>query len=1131
MSARVQLLVTLLVLSCANAFAQSASGTILGTIRDSQEAAIPGAHVTVTNVASNTTRSFTTDQTGQYAVPYLLPGQYSVSVEAQGFRKATRTGLTLRVDDRLSIDFQMEVGSLAEQVTVNAEATLLETTSNTLGQVVENRRIVDLPLNGREPFSLAQLSPGVLPVPRGQAPMHLGGSIPSINGASNGASEVLIDGATDTVPRNTIYMLIHTPSVDAVEEFKVETNSLSAEYGRFNGGVISLVTKSGTNTPHGTVYWFHRNSEFDANDFFQNRNGIALGALRRHQAGFTLGGPVYIPKLYNGRNRTFFFTDYEGFREAALNPSTFTVPTALERSGDFSQTVNAQGARVVIYDPMSVVGGARTPFANNVIPSNRISPVAAKLMNFYPLPNNNRVSNNLAIGASRKNTTDTWDTRFDHNFSTAHRILTRLSLQNPRTGEPNYFENVGNPTNPPLVQRRRSATIQTTHTLSPTLILNLHYGLSHMFGTRQAWSDGYDITQLGFPANFRDAQQVRALPVISVGGFAGLGNGAQNYSTQTGNTFQATATKIRGGHSLKFGFDYRAYYNNQLQNSLAEGSLSFGANFTQGPNPNQASATAGSGLATFLLGYPGGTLRIQPATAYRGSYTSAFAQDDWRISSRLTLNLGLRYEIAWPRTERFDRITVFDPNLPSPIASKVPGLNLRGAMTYRGDGNRRLTEADKNNFGPRVGLAWQPLRNTTVRTGYGIFYGLSPTDASLSGTYADGFTANTSIISSIDGTTPISSLSNPYPSGITLPAQKSALGPDLFLGQSISSLILNFATPYFQQWNFSIQQGLGRSWLVQAAYAGGKGTRLSMPAMNINQLTADQMALGAVNQQLVPNPFYGVITDPTSTLSLPTIQRGVLLRPYPQYTGVTADYPSLGSSIYHSLQMKVEKRLSQGFTVLAALTAAKSIDDASTDQYGPVTGIMDVTNLKRERSISPQDVSKRLVVSGVWELPIGRGRLLGTGWSKMVDTVLGGWQFNAIASFQSGLPLVMSSIGGTRPNRVATGTTPSGRIQDRLDRAFDITAFAVPPAFTYGNSSRTAPDLRWHGMNNFDLSLFKNWQLIERVKAQFRVEAFNAFNRTQFNAPGTSIGSTAAGVISAQYNVPRQLQLALKIIF
>jgi hypothetical protein len=1131
MIARLLRLVTILGACCAVASAQTASGTILGTVRDSQEAAIPEALVTIVNVASNTTRTFITDQTGQYAVPYLLPGRYAVSVEARGFRKANRTGLTLRVDDRLSIDFQLEVGSLSEQVTVNAEATLLETTSNTLGQVIENRRIVDLPLNGREPFSLAQLSPGVLPVPRGQAPMHLGGSIPSINGATNGTSEVLMDGATDTVPRNTSFLLIHTPSVDAVEEFKVETNSLSAEYGKFNGGVISLVTKSGTNTLHGTAYWFHRNSEFDANDFFQNRNGIPLGALRRHQAGFTLGGPVYIPKLYDGRNRTFFFTDYEGFREAALNPSTFTVPTALERAGDFSRTVNTQGAPVVIYDPLSVVNGQRTPFANNIIPGNRISPVAARLMNFYPAPNNSRVSNNLAIGASRKNTTDTWDTRFDHNFSPAHRLLTRLSLQNPRTGEPNYFGNEGNPTNPPLVQRRRSATVQTTHTVSPTFIVNLHYGLSHMFGTRQAWSDGFDIATLGFASNFRDAQQVRALPVISVGGFTGLGNGAQNYSTQTSHGFQATASKIHGSHSLKFGFDYRAYYNNQLQNSLAEGSLSFGANFTQGPNPNQASSTAGSGLATFLLGYPGGTLRIQPATAYRGSYQAVFLQDDWRITPRLTLNLGMRYEVSWPRTERFDRTTVFDPDVPSPIAGKVPGLNLRGAMTYRGDGNRRLVEADKNNFGPRVGIAWQARKSTTIRTGYGIFYGLSPTDASLSGTYADGFTANSSIISSIDGTTPVSNLANPYPSGINLPGQKSALGPDLFLGQSISSLILNFATPYFQQWNFSIQQSLGQSWLVQAAYAGGKGTRLSLPAINVNQLTADQMALGTANQQLVPNPFYGVITDPTSTLSLPTIQRGQLLRPFPQYTGVTADYPSLGSSIYHSYQMKVEKRFSKGFTVLAALTVAKSIDDASTDQYGPITGIMDVTNLKRERSITPQDVSKRLVFSGVWELPIGKGRFIGTGWSRPVDLVLGGWQFNTIASFQSGLPLVMSSIGGTRPNRIATGTQPSGRLQDRLDRAFDISAFSVPPAFTYGNSSRTAPDLRWHGVNNFDLSLFKTWQIVERMKLQFRVEAFNAFNRVQFNAPGTSIGSTAAGVIATQYNVPRQLQLAMKIIF
>lgn len=1136
MSAALTRLLLLSLLLSSFAEAQTASGTILGTIRDPQDAPIPGAKVTVTNTASNISKTFTTDQSGTYAVPFLLPGQYTVTAEAQGFRRSTRSGLTLRVEDRLSIDFRLEVGALAEQVTVTGEASLLETTTNTLGQVIENRRIVDLPLNGREPFSLAQLVPGVLPVPRGQAPMHLGGSVPSINGAANGTSEVLIDGATDTVPRNRSSLLIHTPSVDAVEEFKVQTNSLSAEFGRFNGGVISVVTKSGTNELHGSAYWFHRNSEFDANDFFNNRNGIALGSLRRHQAGYTVGGPVYIPKVYDGRNRTFFFTDYEAFREAALNPSTFTVPTALERSGDFSQTLNSQGRPVILYDPETLTGTGsartRSPFPNNMIPADRINPVARRMMDFYPQPNNSRVAGNLALGAARENTTDTFDTRFDHNFNDAHRILTRLSLQNPRTGEPNYFGNEGNPTNPPLIQRRRSATVQTTHTLSPTLIANFHYGLSHMFGSRTAWSDGLDVTELGFPGYFRDGQQVRALPVTSVSGYTGLGNGAQNYSTQTGQTFTASITKIRGGHTIKSGFDYRAYYNNQLQNSLAEGSLSFGTNFTQGPNPNQASSTAGNGLATFLLGLPAGSIRIQPATAFRSSYQGLYIQDDWRVTSRLSLNLGFRYEVSQPRTERYDRISVFDSAVASPIASEVPSMpGLKGAMFFRDSSNRRLTEADKNNFGPRVGLAYQLFPSTTVRAGYGIFYGLSGTDASLSGTYSDGFTANTSIISSLDGVTPISSLSDPYPSGINQPQDKSTFGPDLFLGQAVSSLILDFATPYFQQWNFSVQQALGNSLMIETAYAGAKGTRLSFPTLNVNALTPEQMALGTQNQELVDNPFYGVITDPTSALSRPTVSRGQLLRPYPQYTSVSSDFPALGNSIYHSLQVKVERRFAKGFTVLGAFTAAKAIDDSSQDMYGPASGVQDVTNLRLERSLDPQDVSKRLVISGVWDLPIGRGRAFGTNWSNLVDLLIGGWQLNGIASFQSGLPLVMSSTGAPRPNRVTTGTPPTGRIQDNLDHAFDISAFAVPAQFTYGNSSRTAPDLRSHGIANYDLSLFKTWKIRELMRAQFRVEAFNAFNRVQFNAPGTTAGTTSFGVITSQYNVPRQLQLALKLLF
>jgi hypothetical protein len=1110
--------------------AQTASGSILGIVLDPQDSPIPGARVTVTNAGTNISRNFTTDGRGSYTFPFLPPGLYSVSVEANGFRRASRTSLRVSVEDQLNVDFKLEVGQVTEQITVEATGVALETSTNTLGQVIESKRIVDLPLNGRDPLSLATLVPGVVPVPRGPAPIHLGGSIPGMNGAGNGTSDVLLDGATDTVPRNRSFLLIHTPNADAVEEFKVQTNSMSAEFGRSNGGIISFITKSGTNTPHGTAYWFLRNSEFDANDFFQNRNGIPLGNLKRHQAGFTFGGPIVIPKLYNGRNKTFFFTDYEAFREAALAPSAFTVPTALERRGDFSATVTSAGARVNIYDPLS--GNPRVAFPGNVIPAARISPVATKLLEFYPQPNNSRVAGNLVLAASRRNTTDTFGTRIDHNFSAMHRIMGRVSIQNPRTGEPNYFANPGNPTNPPLTQRRRSGTVQSTHTLSSSLIANFHYGLSHMYGTRVAWSDGLDVTSLGFSPTLRDGQQVRAVPVIGVTGFTGLGNGAQNYSTQTSHSFLSSATKIRGTQTIKFGFDYRAVYNNQLQNSLASGNLTFAPNFTQGPNPNQASATAGSGIATMLLGHPAGSLRVQPATAYRGSYQAIFFQDDWRVTKNLTLNFGMRWEANRPRTERYDRISIFDSTLPSPIANRVPSIpNLQGQMLFRDPENRRVDKTDKNNFGPRFGFAYRLGEKTSIRGGYGVFYGLPPTDASLSGTYLDGFTANTSIISTIDGVTPVSNLTNPFPAGINQPLPKSTFGPDLFIGQPVNSLVLSFDTPYTQQWNLSIQRMLPGQFLLDTAYAGSKGNKLGLPTLNVNSLTADQFALGAVNQQLVPNPFFGVITDPTSALSLPTVQRGQLLRPFPHYQAVIADFPSLGNSQYHSLQMKLERRFSKGYTVLAAFTAAKSINDSSQDIFGPVSGIQDPTNLRAERSLDPQDISKRLVISGVWDLPIGRGRALGTNWAKPVDALIGGWQFNAIVSLQSGMPLVMSSTGVARPNRVAKGTPPGGPIQSRLDRYFDTSAFAVPAAFTYGNSSRTAPDIRSHGMANYDLSFFKNWVLVDGLKAQFRMEAFNAFNRVQFAAPGTQAGTAAFGVITSQFNIPRQLQFALKLIF
>jgi Carboxypeptidase regulatory-like domain/TonB dependent receptor len=1120
------------------AYAQGSSGTIRGVVTDSSGAVIAGASVDATNTSTNQVRETQTTSDGFYAVPLLPPGTYRLSVASKGFKRAEDQNVLLQVGDQLTLNFSLQVGDTGTQVSVTAEAPLVNSTNASLGQVIENRRIVELPLNGREPFSLAALAPGVIPNPPAGF-VHQGGQVPSINGASNFTSEVTVDGMPNTTPRNSSAnnFLIYTPTVDAVSEFKVETNALSAEYGRTNGGVISVVMKSGTNTLHGSAYEFLRNSAMDANDFFNNRQGIPLGALRRNQFGFTLGGPVILPKIYKGRDKTFFFVDYEGFRETQLAPASFTVPTLLERQGDFSRTVTANGSLIRIYDPTAVrtVNGAlvRDPFPGNVIPAARISPVSRALSQYYPAPNNRQLTANLALSAGRRNINDTGDARLDHNFNEKNRLFGRYSIQYPYVGEPNFWGNAGNASNPPLTQRRHSFTLQDTHIFSPTLILNLNAGLVRMYGARTAWSDGLDITTLGFSPILRNGQQVRAIPPVTITGMSGIANGNQNYSTQLNQTVAGSLTKIAGTHTMKFGLDFRTYFINQLQNPQASGNLNFSALYTQ-QNPFQASSTSGFGYAAFLLGIPTGSISIQPAIASKSSYTAAYFQDDWKVTRRLTLNLGIRYDVSIPRTERYNRVSMFDLNATSPISGQVRGLgNLRGALSYASPDNRYYTDTDLNNIAPRFGFAYQAKEHTTVRGGYGIFYGLSPTDAAgPSAGFVDGFTGSTQIVTSLDGVTPIVDIANPFPNGINPAASVSKLGPATNIGQSISSVNLSQITPYFQNWNFSVQQSIGSSLLIEAAYAANKGSHMTMgSAIDLNALTAAQFALGASNSVLVSNPFFGVITDRTSSLSAAQIAAGQLIRPYPQYTTVNAINSSIGNSIYHSLQLRVEKRFSKGFTVLGSFTGGKIIDDTSEAGAGQTTGIQNPTNLRAERSIDPQDISRRLVISGVWEIPFGRGKYFGSSMPRWSDLLVGGWQINGIGSFQSGLPFVMTSIGVARPNRIREAQEVDGPVQSRLARYFDTDAYAVPAAFTFGNSSRTAPDLRGPGIANYDLSLFKNFAIVERLRAQFRFETFNAFNRVQFGLPGTQAGSTNFGVITSAQNSPRQLQLALKLLF
>jgi hypothetical protein len=1114
--------------------AQVNTGSMSGRVLDPQQALVPKARAEAVRTETNIGRQTETNEYGHYSFPSLQPGTYELRVQAGGFKSVKRTGIRLNVGDELSVDIALELGPAAEQVTVEAAAPLMNVTSATLGQVIEGRRITDLPLNGRDPFALAGLVPGVVTLaPDPGAAVGIYPTNPGINGAASGTSAIVMDGATNDIPRDRAYMSVYSPTVDVVQEFRVQTNALSAEYGRYNGGVLSVVTKSGTNQFHGTLYEFLRNSLLDANNFFANRQGIPLAATKRSQFGGTIGGPVSIPRLYGGKNRTFFFFNYDGLRERPLTALSFTVPTQLERVGDFSRTVNSGGQQVRIFDPdttrqnPSGSGNIRDPFPGNVIPRERLNPTAVRLVALYPVPNNSQLAGNSVMSDSKKNTNNSYNARVDHQITPAHSLMVRFGLQNPTVGEPNFWGNIGNPSLPALTQTRRSASLQHTFVASPSLLFTFQYGLTRQTGGRVAWSNGLDITELGFAASFRDHQQVRALPQFAITGYNTISGIPSIITTQLAHTFSETVSKVRGKHSWKAGYEYRGYYNNNRNTRNSHGSFSTTQAFTQGPNPSQASTTAGNGMAALLLGLlNSGSLSSEPSVCHRSSYTSVFLQDDWRVSRRLTLNPGLRYEVGQPRTERHDRITIFDLTAPSPIAGKVPQFpNLRGAMLVRGPDNRRAVATDYDNFGPRFGFAYHLFRQTSVRGGYGIFYGTTAIDSNISSNFLYGIAGVTNVIASYDGVRPLPILSDPFWAGYTKPLERNQVGPDATLGLSNSSVALYRTIPMFQQWNLSIQQGLGRTMLIEAAYVANKGNHVNLPgSLSFNALTAEQYALGAVNQELVPNPFAGVITDPTSTLSRATVTRGQLLLSYPQYTGLTGEFAALGNMIYHSLQLKVEKRMSRGFSLLSAYTWSKNLNDLSSPIAYP-------NNLQLERGLDTGDVPHRLTLSGSWEVPVGRRRAIGGDWNRALDLIAGGWQLNGIAIFQSGVPITLSSTSGTRPNRVKKGEQPTGRIQDRLTRAFDTSAFAVPAAFTYGNSARTHGDIRRHGVNTFDLSVFKTLRLREKLQAQIRLEAFNAFNRAQFAAPGAQAGSSSFGVITNQANTPRQMQVAVKLLF
>ncbi|HLJ15249.1 MAG TPA: TonB-dependent receptor [Bryobacteraceae bacterium] len=1133
------------------AFAQTAS--ITGRITDPGGAVVPDAEVSAQSVGTGVTTSTRSNADGYYSVNALLPGKYNLTVLKAGFAPIKQEGLELEVQQIARLDFKLQVGAITQSVDVNAQAVVLESQTATTGQVVESKQITELPLLGRNPYALAMLVPGVRPsIGVNNLPIDQISTVSfAINGQRASSNEFLLDGAPNSAPSQNQPVINATP--DLVQEFKVETSNYSAEYGRAAGGVFNVVTRSGTNDFHGSLYEFFRNDKLNANDFFANRGGNARAPFKYNQFGGTLGGPVLLPKIYNGKNRTFFFVSVEKVRFIQGMTFVGTEPTPQQLAGDFSNARNASGQLITIYDPATTTpngsgGYTRSAFPGNIIPASRINPVSLAISKYIPAPNQagalfTGVGNYSRVDANRINK-DTVSYKVDHYFTENNRFFARYSADDtPDVRAAAYgVDNPASPSAGPQIFGRRNSVVEDTQTFSPTWLATIRYSLTRLSNFRTPFSNGFDITKLGLPSSLAAQLFPHAFPDVTITGESITGSipniitggllGATDQIT-LGNTvhaLQGTTTKEWGNHEFKMGGEFRVIQLNNQQTGANSPVFNFTPAWTQGPNPTTASAISGLGVATFLLGIPTGTAQPVPAIALTGKYYGLFVQDSFKITPRFTLNYGLRWEYSTPRTDRFNELTNFDYSAVPPI--NAPGLNLHGALSFVGVNGvpRYQSNPDRNNIAPRLGFAYRLGDKTVIRGGAGIFYadnwGVGTGSAAFG---SAGFVANTSIVTSLDGVTPIVSMSNPFPNGLVQPTG-SKLGPATLLGQTIDFYDRGNATPYSGSWTLNIQRQLPKSVLLEVGYTGSRGLKFPF-GVQLNQIPDADLALGNALRNQVANPFYGQISG--GILSSPTVGYAQLLRPYPQFDTVTSDLANLANSTYHALEVKIEKRYSHGLTIMGSYTYSKDIDlNIGTFSGDSISAgvIQDYNNLKGEYAPSALDQTHRIIANAVYELPFFKSRHGFTG------RALGGWEVGAILSMFSGSPLGISEAtsttfaqgGNQRPNWTGVSAKLSN---PTVDQWFDTSQFTLAAPYTFGNVARTLSGLRSDRLQQIDMTLSKTTTIRERLDLQFRAECFNVTNTPQFSPPNTALGGAGFGAISSQNNQPRIVQLALKLLF
>lgn len=1126
-------------------WSQSFTAAIRGTVTDNSASAIPGAKVTATEADRNVAHTAQVDEQGRYVITALPPGAYTLSVEAQGFKKYVRQRFELVVQQQATIDVQMQVGEVTTQIEVSSSAPLLNTTISNLGQVIENKYMLTLPNIGRDSLSLAYLTPGVV----GSAGRRGDNSTNFVaNGSRNSTSDVLVDGVTvTTVEQNSgITDLKYKPSVDAVQEFKMQTNFFSAEYGQTGGAVVNMVTKSGTNDFHGTAYYFLRDDSFNANSWSANRAGSVRPDFRRNQFGGVLGGPVI-------KNRTFFFATYERTTSSSPTSQTATFPTLDQRAGDFSKTFQSNGQLIQIYDPFSTFTNAsgqteRTPFAGNLIPTSRFHPIAVAATKWFPTPNQNvnpvTQLNNWFSQGTNSSTAQQMDFKGDHTFNEKSRISSRFSHLRDNGTPVNLFGK-GNPAvtwNGPSFTRTHSLVTDFTHTQNATTIWTVRYGFIYSNFGRDP-QESFDLTTLGLPKYLKDNATNLVFPRFSAGGYTDIGTeGWLIMDRQEMNQqISGSLTKVLGGHNLKIGGETRLARLDYLQPGYPSSRQAFDPQETR-QITNVGNNLQGNGFASMLLGFGrGGDFHIDPKVFSRSRQMGFYVQDDWKVTQKLTLNLGLRYEFDVPRWEAQNRQSYWDLNAQSSIV--VPGYNTRGVMRFVDDKNRSPFDGDYNNFSPRIGFAYAANSKTSIRGGWAMMYSLSR--ATVFGHTGAGFNTNSSPTFSLDSNrTLFGTMDNPYPRGLVLPPG-SKLGADTFLGLGVGTIVPNNnRNPEYYSWNFSFQREIPGSAVVEVNYTGSRGAHLPYPFTSLSPVDPTYWGIGRNTLEArVANPFYGKITNPQAVnLNAETVQLYRLLRNMPHFDGVNVgtSEPAASNSYYHGLQMKYEKRFSKGFTFLGHYTWSKMIDDSSvasgnTTWLGGTTSLQNPLNRAMEKSLSVHDITHRVVLTGSYQLPFGTGKKFGSSASRLTNAFIGGWEVSAFYTVQSGNPLQIGLEGGVlwngtqRPNLIGDPST-SGDIRSRLNGYFNQAAFSRPSPDTFGTAPRYL-GYRGPGIRALDAALLKSIKTKEGQRFEFRLEASNATNTPIFSDPNTTFGNANFGVINGTKVGARNVQLGFKYYF